>query len=71
MLEANATLGIVTNSNFAGGGTDGKGSLLTAKYAIDDQWYVAGAYFFDNKEGMDLGDNANYERFQIDTGFTY
>ncbi len=70
-LEANATLGVVTNSNFAGGGTDGKGSLLTAKYAIDDQWYVAGAYFFDNKEGMDLGDNANYERFQLDTGYTY
>lgn len=71
VLDANATLGVFTNSNFAGGGTDGEGSLLTARYAIDDQWYVAGAYFFDNKTGVNLGPDANYERFQLDTGFAY
>jgi hypothetical protein len=71
VLDADATLGVVTNSNIAGGGTDGKGSLVTAKYAIDDRWYVASTYFFDNKTGIDLGENANYERFQLDTGFKY
>jgi hypothetical protein len=71
VLDADATLGVVTNSNIAGGGTDGKGSLVTAKYAIDDRWYVASTYFFDNKTGIDLGDNLNYDRFQLDTGFKY
>lgn len=71
VLDADATLAAVTNSNIAGGGTDGKGSLVTAKYAIDDRWYVASTYFFDNKTGIDLGNNANYDRFQLDTGFKY
>jgi hypothetical protein len=70
-LEANATLGVITNSDFAGGGTDGKGSLISAKYAIDDKWYVGSTYFFNNKVGFDLGDNADYDRFQLDTGFKY
>lgn len=71
VLDADATLAAVTNSNIAGGGTDGKGSLVTAKYAIDDRWYVASTYFFDNKTDIDLGDNLNYDRFQLDTGFKY
>tara|TARA_B110000503_G_scaffold19879_1_gene29765 strand:+ start:103086 stop:104351 length:1266 start_codon:yes stop_codon:yes gene_type:complete len=70
-LDANATLGVFTNSDFAGGGTDGKGSSISAQYAIDDQWYVGSTYFFDNKVGFKLGDNANYDRFQLDTGFKY
>jgi hypothetical protein len=70
-LDANATLGLVADSDFAGGGTDGKGNRLSAKYAIDDKWYVGSTYFFDNKTGVKLGDNANYDRFQIDTGFKY
>lgn len=69
-LEANATLGLVTDSDFAGGGTDGKGSRIGAKYAIDDKWYV-GATYFDNSTGFDLGDNADYKRLQVDTGFKY
>ena len=69
-LEANATLGLVTDSDFAGGGTDGKGSRFSAKYAIDDKWYV-GATYFDNTRGFDLGDNADYKRLQLDTGFKY
>ena len=70
-LDANATLGVVTNSDFAGGGTDVEGSVVSAKYAIDDNWYVGSTYFFDNKVGVDLGADANYKRFQLDTGFSY
>jgi putative porin len=70
-LDANATLGVVTNSDFAGGGTDGKGSTVSAKYAIDDRWYVGSTYFFDSKRGFELGDDADYKRLQIDTGFKY
>ena len=69
-LEADATFGVITDSDFAGGGTDGKGSKFAAKYALTDKWYV-GATYFDNKRGMDLGNNADYERLQVDTGFKY
>ena len=70
-LEANATLGLVTASDFAGGGTDGKGSTFAARYAIDDQWFVGTTYFFDNRTGVALGDNESYDRLQLDTGFKY
>ena len=70
-LDANATLGLVTDSDFAGGGTDGKGSKFSAKYAIDQKWYVGTTYFFNNKTGVKLGDDASYDRIQLDTGFKY
>jgi len=70
-LEANATLGLITNSDFGGGGTDVKGSTFAARYAIDNQWYLGTTYFFDNKTGVALGNNENYDRLQIDTGFRY
>jgi hypothetical protein len=69
-LEADAVFGLVTDSDFAGGGTDGKGHRIAAKYAIDNHWSV-GATYFDNKRGMDLGNNADYERLQLDTVFKY
>jgi hypothetical protein len=70
-LDANATLGLITNSDFAGGGTDVKGSTFSAKYAIDDKWYVGTAYYFNNTTGVKLGGDASYDRIQLDTGFKY
>lgn len=69
-LEADATLGLITDSDFAGGGTDGKGHKFSTKYAIDKKWYV-GATYFDTSRGVDLGSDADYKRLQIDTGFKY
>jgi hypothetical protein len=69
-LEANATLGLITDSDFMGGGTDGEGHKFSAKYAIDKKWYV-GATYFDGNTGVDLGDDADYTRLMIDTGFKY
>ena len=69
-LEADATLGLITDSDFAGGGTDGKGHKVSAKYAIDNKWYV-GATFFDTSRGVDLGSDADYQRLMLDTGFKY
>jgi hypothetical protein len=70
-LEANATLGLITSSDFAGGGTDVKGNTFSARYAIDNQWWVGTTYYFDNKTGVALGDNENYDRLQLDTGLKY
>ncbi|NQX89434.1 MAG: putative porin [Halioglobus sp.] len=69
-LEADATLGLVTDSDFAGGGTDGKGHRVKAKYAIDNNWTV-GATYFDNVKDFDRGENIDYERLQVDTVFKY
>ncbi len=69
-LEADATLGLFTDSDFAGGGTDGEGHKLSAKYAIDKKWTI-GATYFDNSTGVDLGSDADYQRLQVDTVFKY
>ncbi len=69
-LEADATFGLVTDSDFMGGGTDGKGHKFGAKYAIDKKWYV-GATYFDGDRGVDLGRDADYQRLMLDTGFKY
>lgn len=69
-LEADATFGLVTDSDFMGGGTDGEGHKFSAKYAIDNRWYV-GTTYFDGNRGVDLGNDADYTRLMLDTGFKY
>lgn len=70
-LEANATLGEMTDSDFGGGGTDVKGNVISGQYMITDNWFAGSTYFFDQKQGMDLGSNLSYSRLQIDTGLKY
>jgi hypothetical protein len=69
-LEADATFGLVTDSDFMGGGTDGEGHKFSGKYMLNDKWYL-GATYFDGNTGVDLGDDADYQRLQLDTGFKY
>jgi hypothetical protein len=74
-LEADAALGLLTDSDFAGGGTDGKGSKLTGAYGINKQWNVAFTWFIENKAGekrfKDEGGALNYNRVMLDTNFKY
>jgi len=69
-LEADATLGLVTDSDFMGGGTDGKGHKFSGKYALAKKWTV-GATYFDGTRGQDLGNDADYQRLMLDTVFKY
>jgi hypothetical protein len=69
-LEADATLGVVTDSNFMGGGTDGEGHRLSGRYMLNDAWYL-GATYFDGNSGVNLGNDADYQRFVLDTGCSY
>jgi len=69
-LEADATLGLITDSDFMGGGTDGKGHKLGAAYAVHSKWQLALTYF-DGTKGMDLGKDVDYKRLMIDTKFKY
>ena len=69
-LEADATLGLLTDSDFMGGGTDGEGHKFSGKYAIDKKWTI-GATYFDGSRGVDLGNDADYQRLMLDTVFKY
>ncbi len=74
-LEADAALGLVSDSDFAGGGTDGKGSRLTGAYGINKQWNVGFTWYIDNKAGekafKNEGGALEYDRVMLDTVFKY
>ncbi len=71
-LEKDAVLGLLSDSDFAGGGTDGKGHRLTGAYGINKQWNLGFTWFIDNEAGEgNLGKPLSYDRFMIDTVFKY
>jgi hypothetical protein len=63
-LEKDATLGMWTDSDRWGGGTDGKGHKVYAKYQIMKNLQLGGAYFKDDK-GIAKG-GTDYDRLQLD-----
>ena len=71
-LEKDAVLGLLSDSDFAGGGTDGKGHKLSGAYGINKSWKLAFTWLFDNEAGEgNLGSPVSYDRFMIDTIFKY
>lgn len=71
-LEKDALLGLVSDSDFAGGGTDGKGHRLTGAYGLNKQWKLGFTWFIDNEAGEgNLDSPLSYDRFMIDTVFKY
>ncbi|MCB1675978.1 MAG: putative porin, partial [Halioglobus sp.] len=74
-LEADAVLGLLSDSDFTGGGTDGRGHRLSGAYGINRQWHLGFTWFVDNRKGeknLREGDGAlDYDRFFIDTVFKY
>ena len=66
-LEADAVFGLTTDSDFAGGGTNGKGHILKAAYDLDKNAVLAINYFINEK-----GDQENdFERLQMDLKLKY
>ena len=63
-LEKDATVGMWTDSDRWGGGTDGKGHKVYAKYQIMKNLQLGGAYFKDDK-GIAKG-GTDYDRMQLD-----
>ena len=53
-----------------GGGTDGKGHKFSGKYALARKWSL-GVTYFDGSRGVDLGNDADYQRLMLDTAFKY
>ncbi len=62
-LEKDAALGALTDSDSWGGGTDGKGHKLSAKYQLMKNWQAGVNYFIDQK-GLD--NSLDYYRLQVD-----
>ena len=74
-LEADAVIGLTTDSDFAGGGTDSKGHKIGAAYALTDKSKVKLTYFLTERQdtnGIENGgDNFDIDTLQLDFEFKY
>lgn len=69
-LEADAVVGTFTDSDFAGGGTDGKGHVFELNYGLRDRLAFGFRYFL-NERGADAGNEHDFNRLQADITFGY
>lgn len=63
--EADAMLGLVTDSDFGGGGTGSKGHWLQINYGVSKNWAI-GAQYFINEVDLAAGSKRDYDRLMID-----
>ena len=68
-LEADAVLGVFTDSDFIDGGTDGRGHEFGFDYQIV-KGVKTGATYFDNQRRLSLGAK-DYQRLQLDLVFDF
>lgn len=64
-LEADATLGLVADSDFAGGGTNGKGFIFKAGYAVARNMSADLTYFITETD-ISSDKRHDYDRLQLD-----
>ena len=69
-LEADSVLGLLTDSDFGGGGTDSKGHIFKGSYAIAKNFNAKFTYFI-NDVGLKSGDPIDFKRLQLDLSFKY
>jgi hypothetical protein len=62
---ADSMLGLVTDSDFGGGGTDSKGHWLQFNYGVNKSWTI-GAQYFINEVDLASGSQSDYNRLMID-----
>lgn len=67
-IQADAIFGAFTDSDFIGGGTDGKGHEFNFGFMLDKGWKL-GASYFQNTAVLD--NNQDFERVQIDLKFKF
>ena len=71
VLEADAVLGTLTDSDFGGGGTDTEGHILSAAYGIGNNTRVGFTYFINQYGEARLGRKEDYNRLQMDIVFGF
>jgi len=69
-LEADAVFGLVSDSDFGGGGTDSSGHMLKGSYAIGKNFNANFTYFI-NEIDANAGSEKDYDRLQLDLSFKY
>lgn len=69
-LEADAVIANFTDSDFAGGGTDGRGHAFRGVYAFRDNVDFTGTLFI-NERGEAAGNERDYDRLQLDVNFRF
>ena len=69
-IEADAVLGLWSDSDFGGGVTDTKGHILKGAWAPAKKWKIGLTYFI-NETGVDLGGGDDYNRLQLDWAFKF
>ena len=69
-LEADATVGLIADSDFGGGGTDAKGHVFSGTYAFHSNWNFKATYFI-NEIKLASGDPDDYDRLQLDLNFKF
>ena len=69
-LEADATVGLLTDSDFGGGGTDAKGHVFTGTYAFHDNWNFKATYFI-NEIKLASGNPRDFDRLMLDLNFSF
>ncbi len=63
--EADALLGLLTDSDFAGGGTDNSGHFFKLDYGVSKNWTI-GAQYFINETDVESGAKRDYNRLMLD-----
>lgn len=63
--EADALLGLLTDSDFAGGGTDNNGHFFKVDYGVSKNWSI-GAQYFINETDVSSGNKRDYNRLMLD-----
>jgi hypothetical protein len=63
--EADSMLGLLTDSDFGGGGTDSRGHWLQFNYGVSKSWTI-GAQYFINEVDLASGSKSDYNRLMID-----
>ena len=63
--EADALLGLLTDSDFAGGGTDNNGHFFKLDYGVSKNWTI-GAQYFINETDVASGAKRDYNRLMLD-----
>jgi len=69
-LEADATVGLLSDSDFGGGGTDAKGHVISGTYAFHKNWNFKATYFI-NKINLAEDLDTDYKRLMLDLAFKF
>jgi len=63
--EADSMLGLLTDSDFGGGGTNTRGHFMKFTFGMNKSWFLGATYFI-NEIDINSGSKRDYNRLQLD-----